>query len=128
MNSKMMASRQYASNQMGGPLPKLGQKIKQIFKGKGGSKDHPGAVTMECSKDGCGSMNAGGGKSNVGRETNRQNKGGAKGLSTRKQYSKNVIKPGSFKAKRHQRKMDKARSNETVTREQALFKMDRSKF
>lgn len=66
MNSKMMASRQYASNQMGGPLPKLGQKIKQIFKGKGGSKNHPGAVHEECSEHGCNAYATGGGGSDAG--------------------------------------------------------------
>ena len=61
-----MASRQYAANQMGGPLPKLGQKLKGLFKGKGGSKDHPGAVHEECSKDGCNAYATGGGASDVG--------------------------------------------------------------
>lgn len=126
--NKKIASQQYASNQMGQKPPKVLQAIKNAFKGKGGSKDHPGAVKMECSKTGCGAMNAGGGKSNVGRQTNRQNKGGAKGLSTRKQHGKDVIKPGSLKAWFHNRKIDKAKSNKTVTREEALYKMDRSKY
>jgi hypothetical protein len=66
MNSKMMASRQYTSNQMGVPLPKLGQKIKQIFKGRGGSKNHPGPVHEECSEHGCSAYDSGGGGSDVG--------------------------------------------------------------
>lgn len=126
--NKKMASQQYAANQMGGPFPKLGQKLKEVFKGKGGSKDHPGAVTMECSKDGCGTFNTGGGKSNVGRETNRQNKGGAKGLSTRSQYSKQVLKPGSRKAKRWSKSIQKVKDNKPMTREQALYESDRRKF
>jgi len=127
--NKKIASQQYAANQYGGnPGPGLGQRIKNLFKGSDKPKGHPGAVTMSCGKDGCGSMNAGGGKSNVGRKTNRQNKRGARGLSTRKQHSKDVMKPGSLKAWMHNRKIDKAKSNKTVTREEALFKMDRSKF
>ena len=127
--NKKLASQQYASNQMGSnPGPGLGQRIKNLFKGSGKPKGHPGAVTMECSKDGCGAMNAGGGKSNVGRETNRQNKGGAKGLSTRSQYSKQVLKPGSRKAKRWSKSIQKVKDNKPMTREQALYESDRRKF
>jgi hypothetical protein len=64
--NKKKASQQYAANQMGGPFPKLGQKIKQVFKGKGGSKDHPGAVQESCSKTGCAAYNSGGGGSDAG--------------------------------------------------------------
>ena len=104
--NKKLASQQYASNQMGSnPGPGLGQRIKNLFKGSGKPKGHPGAVTMECSKDGCGSMNAGGGKSNVGRETNRQNKGGAKGLSTKAQYSKKIVNK-----EKEAKKMEKIRT------------------
>lgn len=115
--NKKLASQQYSMNQMGmGP--------KRPKKSKGGDQE----VDMSCSKDGCATFNAGGGRSRVNEKTNRQNKGGAKGLSTRAQYSKNVIKKGSLKEKRHHRKMEKVKSNKTVTREEALFKMDRSKF
>jgi len=82
MKSKSMASRQYAANQFGmtdGP--------KRPKKGRSGEKGQD----MSCSKDGCATFNTGGGKSNVGRETNRQNKGGAKGLSMKAKYSKQVL-------------------------------------
>lgn len=119
MKSKSMASRQYAANQFGmsdrGP--------KRPKKSKGGEGEG-----MSCSKEGCGAYNSGSGRSGVGQKTNRQNKGGAKGLSMKAKYSKNVIKPGSLKAKRHHKKMEKVKSNKTVTREEALYKMDRSKF
>ena len=82
MKAKSMASLQYAANNFGmsngGP--------KRPKKNKGGE-----GQDMSCSKDGCATYNTGGGKSNVGRETNRQNVGGAKGLSTKAQYKSKVV-------------------------------------
>lgn len=81
MKAKSMASRQYAANQFGisngGP--------KRPKKGKDGGEG------MSCSKEGCGAYNSGSGRSGVGQQTNRQNKGGAGGLSTKAQYSKKVV-------------------------------------
>jgi len=98
--NKKLASQQYSANQMGMAGPKRPKKS------KGGGQE----VSMECSKDGCATFNTGGGKSNVGRQTNRQNKGGAKGLSMRPKYQKNIIKPGSLKEKRHKRSLEKVRA------------------
>lgn len=101
--NKKLASSQYAANNFGmssdGP--------KRPKKGRGGEKGQD----MSCSKDGCATYNTGGGKSNVGRETNRQNKGGAKGLSTRAQYSKKVLKTGSRAEKRWEKKIAKVKAN-----------------
>jgi hypothetical protein len=97
--NKKLASKQYAANQMGLMDRKRPKK-------NGGDK----GPDMSCSKDGCATFNTGGGKSNVGRETNRQNKGGAKGLSMRPKYQKNIIKPGSLKEKRHKRSLEKVRA------------------
>lgn len=96
MKSKSMASRQYTMNQFGmtdGP--------KRPKRGRSGEKGQD----MSCSKDGCATFNTGGGKSNVGRETNRQNKGGAKGLSTRSQYSKKIVNK-----EKEAKKMEKIRT------------------
>jgi hypothetical protein len=98
--NKKLASQQYSANQMGMAGPKRPKK------GRSGEKGQD----MSCSKDGCATFNTGGGKSNVGRETNRQNKGGAKGLSMRPKYQKNIIKPGSLKEKRHKRSLEKVRA------------------
>jgi hypothetical protein len=81
MKSKSMASKQYTANQFGmtsGP--------KRPKKTKSGDQE----VSMECSKDGCGTFNSGG-RSRVGEKTNRQNKGGAKGLSSKPQYASKVM-------------------------------------
>ncbi len=81
MKSKMMASRQYTANQFGmTDGPKRPKKNK--------SKEGEG---MSCSKEGCGAYNSGSGRSGVGEKTNRQNKGGAKGLSSKPQYASRVM-------------------------------------
>lgn len=96
---------------------------KRPKKSKGGEGEG-----MSCSKEGCGAYNSGSGRSGVGQKTNRQNKGGAKGLSTRAQYSKQVLKPGSRKAKRWSKSIQKVKDNKPMTREQALYESDRRKF
>jgi len=78
MKSKMMASRQYAANQFG-------------MSGGPGKKKKPKSesdqeVNMSCSEHGCGAMEAGSSSN-----TNRQNKGGAKGLSSKPQYASKVM-------------------------------------
>ena len=122
MKARSMASLQYAANQFGmsnsDPKPKRGRR-------GGGGKDQE--VSMSCSKDGCATYNTGG-RSRVGEKTNRQNKGGAKGLSTRAQYSKQVLKPGSRKAKRWSKSIQKVKDNKPMSREQALYESDRRKF
>ena len=94
--NKKTASSQYASNQFGMSNGDPGKRearqgrrdARQSTRG-GGGKDQE--VSMNCSKDGCATFNTGGGKSNVGRETNRQNKGGAKGLSGRPQLARGRV-------------------------------------
>lgn len=100
---KKLASRQYAANQMGGPLPKLGQKIKGIFKGKGGSRDHPGAVKLACSKTGCNAY-AGGGESTGEVRKAKNKKSSAEGEKNE------VMKPGSRKLANWQRKLSKVKN------------------
>jgi len=96
MKSKSMASRQYAANQFGmsdrGP--------KRPKKSKGGEGEG-----MSCSKEGCGAYNSGSGRSGVGEKTNRQNKGGAKGLSMKAQYSKKIVNK-----EKEAKKMEKIRT------------------
>lgn len=76
--NKKLASQQYAANQMGMADRK---RPKKNGDGEG----------MSCSKEGCGAYNSGSGRSGVGEKTNRQNKGGAKGLSSRPQYASKVM-------------------------------------
>jgi hypothetical protein len=96
--NKKLASQQYAANQMG------------MADRKRPKKSDGGGEGMSCSKEGCGAYNSGSGRSGVGEKTNRQNKGGAKGLSMRPKYQKNIIKPGSLKEKRHKRSLEKVRA------------------
>ena len=78
--NKKLASKQYAANQMG-----MADR-KRPKKSNGGEGEG-----MSCSKEGCGAYNSGSGRSGVGQKTNRQNKGGAKGLSSRPQYASKVM-------------------------------------
>ncbi len=77
--NKKLASKQYAANQMG------------VMDRKRPKKSDGGGEGMSCSKEGCGAYNSGSGRSGVGEKTNRQNKGGAKGLSSRPQYASRVM-------------------------------------
>lgn len=89
-----MASRQYAANQFGmSNGPKRPKKSKD--KGEG----------MSCSKEGCGAYNSGSGRSGVGEKTNRQNKGGAGGLSMKAQYKHKIVNK-----EKEAKKMEKIRT------------------
>lgn len=102
--NKKIASQQYASNQMGQKPPKIVQAIKNVFKGKGGSKNHPGAVKMECSKTGCSAYESGGGGSDVGSKSyavktsagtgGEKNKVFKKGGFAERQWKKKIAKVG----------------------------------
>lgn len=59
---------------------------------------------MSCSKDGCGAV-----KTNSSVGTNRQNSMGAKGLSSRPQYSSRVVSPKQ--AEKRAKKMAQIRSS-----------------
>jgi len=99
MQSKMMASRQYTANQFGmSSGPKRPKKNKNKDQGQ----------DMSCSEHGCAAFDSGGGGSNAG------SKGyvSKTSSSTSSRGGKNVVlKPGSFKAKRHARKLAKVREN-----------------
>lgn len=90
-----MASRQYAANQFG--MSDRGPKRPKKGKDKGEG--------MSCSKEGCGAYNSGSGRSGVGQKTNRQNKGGAGGLSMKAQYSKKIVNK-----EKEAKKMEKIRT------------------
>lgn len=113
--NKKLASSQYAANTYGmssdGPKPKRGRR-------GGGGKDQE--VSMSCSKDGCATFNTGGGKSNVGRETNRQNKGGAKGLSGRPQLARGRVlnERQANKARKEKEKIRAAAPARAMTRKE----------
>jgi hypothetical protein len=91
--NKKLASQQYAANQMGMADRKRPKK----------SGDGEG---MSCSKEGCGAYNSGSGRSGVGEKTNRQNKGGAKGLSSRPQYASKIVNK-----ERAAKKMERVRAD-----------------
>ena len=104
--NKKLASQQYASNQMGQKPPKVLQAIKNAFKGKGGSKNHPGAVKMECSKTGCSAYDSGGGGSNTGSRSyavkSSSSTGGEKNV---------VLKKGSRAERKWQEKISKVKES-----------------
>lgn len=95
MQSKSMASRQYAANQFG--MSNGGPKRPKKSKDKGEG--------MSCSKEGCGAYNSGSGRSGVGEKTNRQNKGGAGGLSMKAQYKHKIVNK-----EKEAKKMEKIRT------------------
>jgi hypothetical protein len=91
---------------MGGPFPKLGQKIKEVFKGKGGSKNHPGAVQESCSKTGCAAYTSGGGGSDAGSRSYTVKTSSSTGGEKNK-----VFKKGSRAEKKWQKKIGEVKAN-----------------
>jgi len=97
MKAKSMASMQYAANQFG-----MNNGPKRPKKNNGGGQE----VSMSCSEHGCSAYDSGSGRSGVGQQTNRQNRGGAKGLSTKAQYKSKVVNK-----EKEAKKMEKIRAD-----------------
>lgn len=106
----MEASKDYRDNMFGASY--VSQFLRK--KKRGESKDAANA-NMSCSHEGCGAMDT------QGSQTNRQNTGGAQGLSTKAQYASKIVDK-----EKEAKKMEKIRQD--IKKANPGSKSDRSKF